>query len=98
MLSEHDKKCLADAKKILQNPNFLMKTLTYVGMPLEKGVQMLPARVSQAIIKVSRSALTKSLQAAVMTMDEKKVSRRPSRALQERAALPVARAAAMLPK
>lgn len=81
MLSDSDRQCLAEAKRILDSPNFLMKTLNRIGMPVERGMEMLPAKVSKTIITVSRKALRGSLQAAVATLDGSKRDKPPSRAL-----------------
>jgi hypothetical protein len=81
MLSEADRKTLLEAKRTLTNPGFFVKALNTLGIPVGKGIDMLPAPVSKAIIRVSRSALAKSLDVAIATLDDKRPGTRPSRGL-----------------
>lgn len=67
-IPESDRRELARAKEILENPSFAMRMLSLAGAPLEKGLERLPAPVASRVLDVSRGALEKCLQVAVSTL------------------------------
>ena len=67
-LSAEDLRYLASAKAILENPGLTARLSNLLGSPIEKGFKMLPRGWSETINKVSRTALLKALQVAVVTM------------------------------
>src|SRR5256886_4174379 len=67
-LSAEDLRDLASAKAILENPGLTARLSNLLGSPIEKGFKMLPRGWSDTINKVSRTALLKALQVAVVTM------------------------------
>jgi len=60
---------LAKAKHILEEPALAAKISNLIGLPLEKGIQLLPDRWVETITNVSRDALGKALKIAVLTLD-----------------------------
>ncbi len=79
MLSESDLKALWEAKRLLERPNMMLKVLNTLGLPIEQGVKMLPAPVANRVASISRHALTRSLKAALMTLDGRQTLKPPSR-------------------
>src|SRR5207247_1837180 len=67
-LNAEDFRDLASAKAILENPGLTARLSNLLGSPIEKGFKMLPRGWSETINKVSRAALFKALQVAVVTM------------------------------
>jgi hypothetical protein len=59
---------LAFAKFILENPGLTARLSHVLGSPIEKGFKMLPKGWSETVNKVSRAALLKALQVAVVTL------------------------------
>jgi hypothetical protein len=60
------------AKMLLENPGLTARLAHILGSPIEKGFKMLPADWSETINKAVRRALFKGLQAAVVSLGEKK--------------------------
>lgn len=79
MLSEADLKALSEAKRLLERPNVMLRTLNRLGVPVEMGIKMLPAPVAQRVAAISRHALTRSLRAALMTLDGRQRLKPPRR-------------------
>lgn len=67
-ISEKDKSELQFAKKLLENPGLAAKITNYVGMPIEKGLDMLPKEWTNKIGDITKSALLKASEAAIFTM------------------------------
>ena len=68
-LSAKDIEDLRYAKSLLENPSLAAKITNIIGMPIEKGFDLLPAKWSQVVTKVTRESLEKALDLSVMTMD-----------------------------
>jgi len=58
------------AKKILENPGIAAKITNLIGIPIEKGFELLPDNWNIKIAKVTRTALTKAVHAAIFTMKD----------------------------
>ncbi len=67
-MQENDLKDLKKAKKLLENISVAAKITNYIGMPIEKGFELLPDNWSSRIVEISHAALTRAARAAVFTM------------------------------
>ena len=67
---EHDKKDLQVAKNLLENPGVAAKVTDFMGVPIEKGLKLLPANWNKNIGEVTQTALLKASDAAVFTMKD----------------------------
>jgi len=61
---------LKKAKRLLENPGLAAKITHFFGTPIEKGFAMLPESWSVKIGEVTRTALSKAIHAAVLTMKD----------------------------
>jgi hypothetical protein len=59
------------AKALLEHPSLAARLTGLLGTPIEKGLDLLPANWSGALSVAARSALTKALDVAVATMDDR---------------------------
>jgi hypothetical protein len=59
------------AKALLENPGLTARLANFLGSPIEKGFQMLPADWNQSVNKAVRIALFKALQVAAASLGEK---------------------------
>jgi EcsC protein family len=60
---------LAAARLVLENPSLAIRIADYVGRPLEGLVKRLPAGAQERIAGITRSALERSLDVALRTLD-----------------------------
>jgi hypothetical protein len=70
-LSKQDLADLKRAKLVLENPGLAAKLSSVMGSPIEKGMNMLPARVQRAVHGATEAALMKALDVAVSSLGEK---------------------------
>jgi hypothetical protein len=70
ILTESDKNELQYAKNLLENPGIAAKITNYIGMPIEKGLDMLPAGWNHKIGDITQSALLKASEAAIFTIKD----------------------------
>lgn len=71
--SEFSTEDLADlqlAKQLLENISFAARIANYLGYPIEKGMELLPAPVKDIIVATTNSALKSTLDFAVSTMTD----------------------------
>ncbi len=68
--TELDKKQLQVAKCLLENPGLAARITNLVGVPIEKGFELLPDKWNQNIGEVTRTALMKAADAAIFTMKD----------------------------
>jgi hypothetical protein len=61
---------LKKAKRLLENPGLAAKITHFLGSPIEKGFAMLPDNWSAKIGEMTRTALSKAIHAAVLTMKD----------------------------
>ncbi len=59
---------LKRAKNLLENPGIAAKLTSLIGMPIEKGFDMLPKNWNKKIREITSSALTKSANTAIFTL------------------------------
>lgn len=76
-ISKDDLVELGEAKKALENPGLTMKLTNYVGVPIEKGLELLPDVMRDKIQSVTKDALMGSLKGALKTMDSKSTTSYP---------------------
>lgn len=69
-LSSDERMDLRYAKSLLENSGLAAKITNVIGMPIEKGFALLPARWSDAVNRATDAALRMALDAAVATVDE----------------------------
>ena len=69
-ISEKDMKDLRHAKALLENPGLAAKITHVIGAPIEKGFNLLPEKWSDTVNQVTRAALEKALNFAVITMGD----------------------------
>ena len=65
---EQDLYDLKKAKTLLENPGLAAKIANLLGTPIEKGFSLLPENWNQKIGELTRTALSKAVQAAVLTI------------------------------
>lgn len=70
-LTDNHQQELKKAVLILENPGIAAKITNYIGKPIEKGLELLPENWNEKIGEVTKAALLKATDAAVLTMDDK---------------------------
>ncbi|MDY0207049.1 MAG: EcsC family protein [Pseudomonas sp.] len=70
IFTENDRKQLQVAKNLLENPGLAAKVTHFIGTPIEKGLDLLPANWSKKIGEVTQTALLKASDAAIFTMKD----------------------------
>jgi len=68
-LSDLDRRDLQRAKFLLENPSLASKITGALGMPIEKGFEMLPANWNAKIQEGTKRALMEALDIALLTME-----------------------------
>ncbi|BDQ68042.1 EcsC family protein [Shewanella xiamenensis] len=69
-ISEQDKRELQVAKNLLENPGLAAKVTNLIGIPIEKGLGLLPDNWNKNIGEVTQTALLKASDAAIFTMKD----------------------------
>ncbi|HUQ29406.1 MAG TPA: EcsC family protein [Usitatibacter sp.] len=67
-LSKSELEELKRAKLLLEHPGLVARLADLAGMPVEKGMKMLPAKVQDTVHKVTHKALQVALEGALRTM------------------------------
>jgi hypothetical protein len=70
-LNTPDHQELARAVDLLEHPSFAAKVTNLIGGPVEKAITMLPHGVSDKLINTTQKALSKAMDLAVSTIDER---------------------------
>ena len=60
---------LRNAKELLENPNFAVQAVSFLGVPIEQGINHLPANWRDKILAISNTALEKAAQLALWSVD-----------------------------
>jgi EcsC protein family len=60
---------LRSAKRILENPTIAATITNLIGMPIEKGIELLPEKWSEQISEVTTRSLKIALDAALLTLE-----------------------------
>jgi len=69
-LSPRDREALAFAKGLLEQPGLAARLTGLIGMPVEKAMDLLPERWSEAVAAATRQSLDTALHVALTTLDE----------------------------
>jgi hypothetical protein len=69
-LQPKDREDLKIARQLLENQGIAVKITHMLGTPIEKGFDMLPGNWRERVGDVTRSALTKSIDVAISTMNQ----------------------------
>jgi hypothetical protein len=69
-LSHEDGEALRQAKNLLEHPSLAAKITTIIGIPIEKGFALLPAKWSEVVTHATRAALEQALNVALFTVDD----------------------------
>ena len=69
-IPEKDMEELRRAKQLLDNPGLAARITNYIGMPLEKGFEMLPKNWNEKVVKITHTAIKKSSEAALFTVKD----------------------------
>jgi hypothetical protein len=69
-LQPQDWEDLRTARRLFENPGVAVRISNMLGMPIEKGFELLPSHWSEKISDLTRSALSKALDMAVATMNQ----------------------------
>ena len=69
-LEQQDFNDLKKAKTLLENPGLAAKITNFFGTPIEKGFSLLPENWNVKIGEMTQTALSKAIQAAVLTMKD----------------------------
>lgn len=78
-LSTTDLQDLKKAVELLENPGIAAKIVNLIGMPIEKGMALLPDDINLKIGKITQSALLKVADAAVLTMNDSRFEKSSNR-------------------
>ncbi len=70
-LNAADHQDLGRAVELLENPSFAAKVTNLIGGPVEKAITMLPEGVSDKLVMTTQKALSKAMDLAVSTIDER---------------------------
>ena len=69
-LSTDDLNALRYAKGLLENPGLAARISDFIGIPIEKGLELLPKKASVLINEVTKKSLETALHYALVTLDE----------------------------
>jgi hypothetical protein len=69
-IPEIDMEELRMAKRLLENPGLAARITNYIGMPIEKGFEMLPKNWNEKVVKITHTAIQKSSEAALFTVKD----------------------------
>jgi hypothetical protein len=60
---------LRGAKELLESPRFAVQAVNFIGVPIEQGINHLPANWREKILDISHAALEKAAQVALWSVD-----------------------------
>lgn len=70
-ITEADLEALRYAKGLLESPGLASKVINVIGVPIEKGFELLPDKWSSVVNGATRKALDAALQFALVTLDDR---------------------------
>jgi EcsC protein family len=70
-LSAEDGEALRRAKSLLEHPSLAAKITSIIGIPIEKGFALLPAKWSEVVTYATGTALEQALNVALLTVDDR---------------------------
>lgn len=71
ILNKEDQQNLAMAVDLLENPSFAAKVTNLIGAPVEKAITLLPDGLSEKLLSSTQKALSKALDLAVSSLNER---------------------------
>ena len=80
VLTDIHKQELRSAMLLLENPGIAAKIVNFVGMPLEKGFELLPKNWNRKVREATQKALLKAADAAIFTL-KKEPGKTPAKGL-----------------
>lgn len=69
-LTEQQRRQIAEAHEVLEHPGLAARVTDLLGMPVERGLRMLPPAASEAINSATMKALTRAIDLAVSTLGD----------------------------
>ncbi|HCN72546.1 MAG TPA: peptidase, partial [Pusillimonas sp.] len=66
-----DRQALQNAHNLLNNPGLAARISNLIGTPVEKGLAMIPNDWNSKIGEITKLALTKAVDAAIFTLEDK---------------------------
>jgi hypothetical protein len=69
-LSPEDSEALRQAKSLLEHSSLAVKITSIIGIPIEKGLALLPTKWSEVVNSATRIALEQALNVALLTVDD----------------------------
>jgi hypothetical protein len=70
-LSDDDREALRYAKNLLENPGLAAKITNVIGVPIEKGFELLPEKWAEVVNGATKKSLEATLRFALVTLDDK---------------------------
>ena len=70
-LSPEDREALRQAKSLLEHPSLAATITRMIGIPIEKGFALLPAKWSEVVTSATSTALKQALSVALLTVDDR---------------------------
>jgi len=70
-LSDDDREALRYAKNLLENPGLAAKIMNVIGVPIEKGFELLPQKWADMVNAATKKSLETALHVALVTLDDK---------------------------
>ena len=70
-LSDDDREALRYAKNLLENPGLAAKITNVIGVPIEKGFELLPEKWAEVVSGATRKSLETALHVAMVTLADK---------------------------
>jgi EcsC protein family len=70
-LSDDDRESLRYAKNLLEDPGLAAKITNVIGVPIEKGFELLPEKWAEVVSGATRKSLETALHVAMVTLDDK---------------------------
>lgn len=67
-LTAADYQALSEAMELLEHPGLTARLSNYIGMPVEKALAMLPESLVKPVTLITREALSKAMDAALLTL------------------------------
>jgi EcsC family protein len=69
-LSDDDREALRYAKHLLEHPGLAAKITRVIGVPIEKGYDLLPEKWAEVVSDATRTSLETALRVAMVTLDD----------------------------
>jgi hypothetical protein len=69
-ISDNHREELRRAVMLLENPGIAAKITNFIGVPIEKGLEMLPKNWNEKVAEITRAALLKASDAAIFTLKD----------------------------